>query len=275
MDVADDPAGLLSEKHHAFAEKVASYTAIVINRARVCGQSPSGENREEESIGIGSACLWNGKKVIVTAKHVVEGACPSDLRFFIRQDGKIDWQVKPNLPPIGLRISLEVAKIVLSSSDDLAAIVLSECPERFLDFIPIPRAFAKAPPGGKGVLLYGCPYDQRIPISATRHGAELHVGYAVQPRGCWAIVEGKTPQHFPSSFNPARHFLLHYDPSEEGALPHGFSGAGVWYRRGNSDVIWSANPVLAGVQTSWHKKSKTMIVIRSRVVQAFLRTALQ
>lgn len=156
---------------------------------------------------------------------------------------------------------------------DLACIILSERPEDKLDFVALPKAFGKTPPPGGGTLLYGCPYDQNISIAAVRRESNLHVGFAAQPRGCWAVVKGDVPPFFPSSFDPTRHFLLHYDPKEEGALPHGFSGAGVWYRRAGRGTLWLADPVLAGIQTSWHKPTNTMIAIRAAAVRRFLKTA--
>ncbi len=262
----------MSEKHHAFAEKVASHIAVIINGVRVCGKTPTGENREEEGVGIGSAVLWNGRKLILTAKHVVEGADPLNLRFFLRQGGKIDWAVKPDRPSIGTATYLQVEDIVRCASEDLACIVLSNNAEDRLDFAALPMAFGKAPPAGGGMLLYGCPYDQNVPVAAARAKNALHVGFAARPRGCWAVVRSGIPPLFPSSFDPKRHFLLHYDPAVEGALPYGFSGAGVWYRRSGRGDIWLADPVLAGVQTSWHKPSHAMIVIKSRVVRSFLTT---
>ena len=274
MAVEEHPIGLLTEKHHAIAERVASYVAIIINTVLVPGKSPTGQNVQEESVGVGSACLWRGKKLILTAKHVLEGANPEDLRFFFRQGGKIDWAVKPDLASIGSRVSLDVRDIVRSRTEDLASIVLSDSPEHVIDFIPLPKAFGKVPPAGGGTLLYGCPFDQRVPMNALRRGSELRVGFTMRPRGCWAVVKGEVPELFPSWFDTAQHFLLHYDPKDEGAMPHGFSGAGVWYRRSARGALWSADPVLAGIQSSWHKSSNTMIVIRSKVVRRFLESSI-
>jgi hypothetical protein len=37
-----------------------------------------------------------------------------------------------------------------------------------------------------------------------------------------------------------------------------------------SEALWTADPVLAGVEASWHRESKLMIAIRSEVVREFL-----
>ena len=51
MSVIEHPIGLLSEQHHAFAERVAACIAIIINGARTRGKSPAGQNVEEEGVG--------------------------------------------------------------------------------------------------------------------------------------------------------------------------------------------------------------------------------
>src|ERR1700730_607777 len=209
--ITDHPSGLKSEQHHAFAERVAWHTAIIINGARIRSKSPTGQNLEEEGVGIGSACVWNGKKLILTAKHVVEGATPANLRFFLRQGGKIDWTVRPAERSLAYGASLAIDDIVKSRSEDLASIVLSPgCPEERLEFAALPAAFGRVPPSGGGTLLYGCSYDQNIPVAAVRDQSQLRVALAAQPRGCWVVVKGDVPPLFPSSFVPPRQFLLHY-----------------------------------------------------------------
>lgn len=271
MAAVDNPIGLMSEKNHAFAEGVAGYVTMIINGVRQRQTFSSGHVHEMEGVGAGSACLWKGKKLILTAEHVLDGAEPSDLRFFIRRGGKIDWGTRPSRPEPALGVSLSIDRIVRCESEDIACIVLSNTENRF-EFVRLPKAFAKVPPAGGCTLLYGCPSDTNVPVAAARTESALHVAFAAQPRGCWAVVRGDVPPRFPSSFDPSKHFLLNYDPAEEGAMPHGFSGAGVWYRRAARDTIWCADPVLAGVQKSWHKPSNTMIVIRSSVVRHFLKT---
>jgi hypothetical protein len=260
----------MSEQHHAFAERVAAHIAIIINGARTRGKSATGQNIEEEGVGSGSACIWNGRRLLLTAKHVLDDVKPRDLRFFLRQGGKIDWAVQPAQPSLALGVPLKVERIVTSRSEDLACVVLSPEPDNRLEFVRLPKSFGKVPPDGGGILLYGCPSDQNVPVAAVRHQSELRVAFAARPRGCWAVVKGTVPPHFPSSFDPHRHFLLHYDPKEEGAMPLGFSGAGVWYRRKGRGSIWLADPVLAGIQTSWHRPSNTMIAVRSQIVRRFL-----
>lgn len=272
MPTIDHPSGLRLEQLHAFAEKVASHVAFIVNAVRTGGTSPTGHRVEGESIGVGSACMWGVKKFILTAKHVVEGANARDLRFFFRHAGKVDWDERRSRQSFAVAVPVGIEEILRFQAEDLACIVLSAQAHEMVEFVPLPAGLGKVPPAGEGTILYGSPVDQNIPVAALRNNSELRVAFATQPRGCWAVVKGEIPPSFPSSFDPDRHFLLEYDPSEEGAMPHGFSGAGIWYQDAGSGPIWSARPILAGVQTQWHRPSNTMIAIRAERVLELLKS---
>jgi hypothetical protein len=272
MSSVEHPLALNSEQHHAFSERVAWDTALVINGVRTEGKSETGQNVSSEGVGVGSACCWKDKRLILTAKHVLEGANPTDVRFFLRPDGQIDWNTRPSQPSGAQAIVLEIEDLVRCPSEDLACIVLGPNESgRNLEFADLATDFGEVPPDGSGTLIFGCPSDKSLPIAEGQQADGVRWrALAVQPRGCWAVVVGEPPRFFPSSFDPARHFLLRYDPVEEGSLPYGFSGAGVWYQNSKKREIWAANPVLAGVQKEWHGESNLMIGIRSEVVRHFL-----
>jgi hypothetical protein len=216
------------------------------------------------------------KELILTAKHVLESAGTADVRFFLRPSGPIDWGARPSQPATAESVRLEIDDIVRCASEDIACIVLRPRSLRHpLEFADLPAAFADAPPPGSGTLIFGCPSDQSIPVASfSQPGGSLWRALAVRPQGCWAVVEKDPPPFFPSSYDPVRHLLLRYDPAEEGALPHGFSGAGIWYQNPAKASVWAANPVLAGVQISWHRPSNLMIAVRSEVVRGFLSDAI-
>ncbi len=226
---------------------------------------------------MGSACRWRGKELILTAKHVLEGAGTADVRFFLRPGGAIDWNTRPSQPATAECTRFEIDDIVRCAPEDLACIVLRPgSAHHSLEFADLPAAFADIPPPGSGTLIFGCPFDQSIPVASfSQPGGPLWRALAARPQGCWALVEKDPPPFFPSSYDPVRHFLLRYDPAEEGALPHGFSGAGSWYQNLARAPFWAANPVLAGVQVSWHRPSNLMIAIRSEVVRGFISDAIR
>jgi len=272
MSSVAHPLALNSETHHAFSERVAWHTAVLINRVRTEGRSEAGQVDSSEGVGIGSACIWKGQKLLLTAKHVVEGATRKDIHFFLRQDRPIDWNTRPSRPTVEQAVVLAIHEIVRCPSEDLACVVLAANESgRRLEFIDLPRDFGDVPPDGSATLIQGAPTDKAIAIAeGQRPNGQRWRSLALQLSGCWAVVTAEVPRFFPSSFDLTRHFLLHYDPAEEGSLPHGFSGTGVWYRRQRNGSVWSADPVLAGVQTSWHRESKLMIAVRSEVVRQFL-----
>jgi hypothetical protein len=255
---------------------VAWHTVFVINGVHVPTVNPVGGTIWSEGVGAGSACRWKGKQIVLTAKHLLEAAGPSDVRFFLRPSGRVDWATRPSRSAAAKTVTLKVQDIIRSRSEDLACIVLGENDlDGRVEFVDLPNDFGAAPAGGGGTLISGCPSDQIVPVAeAVESGRVRRVVLALQPMGCWAVVVSEPPRFFPSSFDQSRHFLLKYDPAAEGAQPFGYSGSGVWYQGNGSSEFWVARPVLAGVETSWHEPSNLMIAIRSEVVKEFLQEAL-
>lgn len=277
MSTSEHPLGLRSGQHHAFAERVASHAVTVVNRVWRVGKAHNGKQIAEQAPGMGAACRWKGEKLILTAKHVVENAEPQDIEFFVRLDAPIDWGVRPATPKIFPPRKLQIRRMIRCKWADLACIVLASN-QAFapLEFIDLPNGLGSVPSSGEGTLIHGCPADQNVPVSAWRQQATgtTLVGLMGRPRGCWLVVEGNPPKSLPSSFDPERDFLLRYDPSEEGANPHGFSGSGVWCNRKKDTQVWSANPVLVGVQFAWHRPTNLMFAIGPEAIRKFLEVAL-
>jgi hypothetical protein len=60
----------------------------------------------------------------------------------------------------------------------------------------------------------------------------------------------------PSSYDPDRDVLIRYDPPAPDMKPHGFSGGGVWCDPAERPgAVWSADPLLFGVQTHAYMES--------------------
>lgn len=197
---------------------------------------------------MGSACCWNGRKLILTADHVVEGAGPKDIEFCTRASSPINWGARPSTPQFVHPAKMRVDEIVRSKALDLACLLLA--PDQtfgMVEFLDLPAGFGPVPPHGMGTLITGCPVDQNSPVGAWRQGpGPLLVALAAAPRGCWATVEGTAPKYLPSSFAAEKHFLLNYDPAEEGHNPMGSAdagrgpAAGITIRSGQRILSWSA-----------------------------------
>src|SRR5262249_5976769 len=85
----------LSHEGKAIGERLWSHAVGVTNRASVTtGTDPATglRAREEESPGTGVAGRWNNQHFVLTAKHVVVSASPSDLSFFVRERGDLKTQ---------------------------------------------------------------------------------------------------------------------------------------------------------------------------------------
>jgi len=276
MSVEEHPLSLNLEQHHAFAERVAWHIVTVVPRVWQFGRSLQGERLAEQPVGMGTACQWNGRKFILTAKHVIEEARPEQIEFCTRADGPVDWGVRSPNPLVVHPQKMQIESVFICKTEDLACIVLK--PDQsfgLLEFLELPSRLGPLPPAG-GTLIHGCPVDQNVPVNAIRQReGGLLVGLATRPRGCWAEIEADPPTSLPSSFDPDRHFLLKYDPNEEGAQPHGFSGCGVWGHRKTDEPVWSANPVLLGVEYKWHRPTNLMFSVRSEVIQGFLAEVLE
>ena len=148
---------------------------FVINGIHVPAANPAGGTVWSEPVGTGSACRWNGKEIILTAKHVLEGAGPSDVRFFLRPSGRVDWATRPSRSVAGKAEALNVCDMITSSSEDLACIILGENDlEGRVEFLD---------------LISGCPSDQIIPVAQAVESEQMRrIVLALQPMGCWAVI---------------------------------------------------------------------------------------
>jgi hypothetical protein len=77
----DHPIGVNSEQHRAFTEKVFWQTVGVVNMVHVRGKTGTGQPVSVEEMGTGSTSQWKGRKLVLTAKHVLDGAGPSRVVF--------------------------------------------------------------------------------------------------------------------------------------------------------------------------------------------------
>ena len=273
MPTIEHPLGLNSEQHRAFSERVFSQTVGIVNLVRAPHRAPNGKTASVEEMGTGSACRWRDRNLVLTAKHVVEGAGPSQLRFFLRPSGKIEWVARSGPVEFAERELLEVDDVITCGWEDLAALVSARthADSPSLHFCALPDKFGTVPPAPGVTLIIGYPGDLSFPVASSRQPTgSINYACAATPAACWASVVDETPRFFPSSYDSDRHFLLHFDPAEEGSMPHGYSGTGVWYQSATKREIWTADPVLCGVQVRWHRESNLMIAVQSEIVRQFL-----
>src|SRR5262249_40675560 len=122
----------------AIKEAVARHTVAIITRNEA--------DDPLRGVGTGVAILWNNKRLILTAKHVVRNTPTGELRFFARPPGPIrragaeELRAMRGVPTreINTFDPLKIGRGIMSRSDgiDLAVLEITEhaVPEDRLQF---------------------------------------------------------------------------------------------------------------------------------------------
>jgi len=236
----------------AMEEAIAWHTVCIISE-------------DGKSIGTGSLIRWRGRKLILTARHVVQDSTNEGLRFHFRPEGTMKRAPLGEVhghPELRYRqkVKIEIVARHAASSVDLAALELADVlpsrqPARFFDL----DVDATAPGAGTVLAFRGYPSDM---------ADEVHPGalasFAVMD---WGQIERP---HDLDRFDPAAEFLVKFSQAEGGIHARGFSGTGSWYHCHVSE-IWHPNLRLAGVCTHYYAPSKLLNFLRVENVTAFLR----
>ncbi len=144
---------------------------------------------------------------------------------------------------------------------------------RSIRFCDLPQKFSEPPVKGN-VLVLGYPYDQALVVDRSREGDTMVHKQAAKSDGFRGEVV--TTRRLLSGFDAERHFLVKFYPSSPGGKPQGYSGAGVW-RTDTSETasgVWSADPLLTGIETHGYADSGLLRVVRSSSVRLFLEEAI-
>lgn len=154
-----------------------------------------------------------------------------------------------------MRCSLENPRILCSTTDDLAAIVL---PEQVEDagkrhFYELDELHATPPINTTiGHLGY-----------LTARAQPFGENYAATP--CHSFGEICTPN---CDYDLSREFAITYSPGPD-LDPGGFSGSGAWYSR-SEGAVWSPQIGLAGLVTNYYRESQVLICCRIERLTSFL-----
>ncbi len=255
-------------------ERVFWHMVGIINTKHKSHADGSGHTRAWQEIGTGAACRFRGRRLILTAAHVLDGAEKTDLQFLPRATGRIEWADEASRTRAE-RVALEIEEIVLCTWEDLAAIVLAtNIPESVnIEFCQLPQKFSDPPANGT-VLVLGYPYDQAIVVEKSEEKDTLVHKQAAKSDGF--LGEVVTTSKLLSGFDAERHFLVKFYPSHQDGRPQGYSGAGVWLINSDEGAagIWNADPLLTGIETHGYEKSGLLRVVRSNSVRLFLEEAI-
>jgi hypothetical protein len=108
------------EANKALLERIFWHMVGIVNLVRRKGEVTPGKAIAWQEIGTGAACQYRGAKIILTAKHVLENAGPSDLRFLPRGSGRIEWADEPRRTRTE-RTSFDIERIVRCEWEDLCS----------------------------------------------------------------------------------------------------------------------------------------------------------
>jgi hypothetical protein len=268
--------GLMIGENKAFIERIAWYSVGVVNLLADVDH----QNRTmADGLGTGTACTWEGHNLILTAEHVVDKAEPSNLTFLLRVDDAINWEGMGRPEEVIPRVSLPVETIVRCKEHDLAAIVLraDDLAGFRMQFCELPKQLATSRTLKRegSLMLLGYPADRIFPVAETRTANAVANYHAVRPTILTGTIAKPPSRALSSRYDPERDVLINYEPNDPKMKPYGFSGAAVWKDCAErSGQVWTADPMIFGVQTSAFMTSRLLQVVGAPAIKKFLQESL-
>lgn len=267
----------LSFEGKAIGERLWSHAVGIMNRASVTTGKDSVTGlsaREEATPGTGVAGRWNDQHFMATAKHVLVSATPSDLSFFVRERGDLKTQhgseITEQDASAAIPLTDPTAVIHRSESEDLAVIAISpNAVGPLLEFFDFSGSEWVDP--AEGEIVAGVGYPVAIGIRFQHQvGPVIEGNIVLSPIPFTGTVLPAATGRYFSGFDPARHYLTTYEPTEEGTHPGGISGAAVWIESKEKQAVWTPRLKFAGVCTSCFQDGTVEQIVRASVVRQFL-----
>ena len=248
-----------NEAHfHALEEGMARHT-VMISMSR--GQE----------VGTGTLLSCGSTNLILTANHNLQEPHLSELRFGFNHGGNLqavassEMATKKPLPYYALKFR-DGDEIFRDEKNDVAALILhpTEKPRGVAGFYNTSALKPLTIPDGKSVVFLGFPVGNSADIGP---GKKLVSPVSDHLRYDSTLNQS---QYLPSSYNPDYQFLLKYKLIEDGLLPHGFSGAGVWCPLEPKGAVWTPDLILMGVITSYLRQQQLLVLAGLRAVMELL-----
>lgn len=272
---------LETQASHASINHLLRRTVGVINQVRV----QIAPMRDTEVAGTGSLVEWNGQRLIVTAKHVLENVkSRADVRIAAFEDSAVVFKTPDAVTKhdayAGVQLGSE-SEIHFCEWEDVAAITIpgpgfAHCP-----LVDVKKDWAD-PPKGEIVLGCGFPVDNRVFVGQRKVGERTEIDVAVMP----IIFDGPVLPRphandlkfkITGGFSSARHYLIPYkhDASKH---PGGVSGGAAWWEPERKELVWRPRFHFAGVCLavymkgySHHPGQPVIQVLKASLVRRFLR----
>lgn len=166
--------------------------------------------------------------------------------------------------------SIDNAHVILDNHEDLALILLTKQlkPNGKKHFYDLDDSYQShnPEPGLYGV--FGYPDENRISI--VKH-------FALRPYSTFGQIKELPEQNAPSLhlLNDPDKFLAFEYSKTRTIKPRGLSGSGLWFMANHCkqiNPIWSAQPVLYGLNVNWDKKYEFLIAYNIKTILAFLHS---
>jgi hypothetical protein len=216
-----------------------------------------------QGVGTGTLICYADKRLILTARHVVQGNHPSNLRIAFRPAGSLQeaplrqFGSKPTALLSGEPVN--VLSVVEDAVSDLAALILNpsqqvRAPAEFYEASGL-KDFNLA--DDTSIIFQGFPVDNAVAVGPKTKA----VGIAAEH----TRYDSSLLKTLSTSYDANHQFLFKYG-WEGDLLPYGFSGAAAWGGKQPSALVWTANPVLVGVITHYIKKHEVIIAANLKSV---------
>ena len=270
----DISASLQNHATAAAIHRLWAHSVAVVNSVRVIGKDPVTNRRgDAEEFGSGAALRWGDHQFILTAKHILAGAGPCDLRIFWRPSGSMERRAPAELRRQDVvdatPITNENASIIRCEWEDLAIIdVVPDTEGQHVEFFDLGNNWID-PPEGERVHCFGFPSDSKIPWEKRMVGKKEERTLAIYP----GVFDGKvmrSPSFPTSDFNPDIHYLIPFEDAARGKDPHGYSGAAAWSESNQRQIIWHPNFKFAGTCTHSYRNGSFERVIKASAVRHFV-----
>jgi hypothetical protein len=243
---------------HALEERVARHT-VMISMSR--GQE----------VGTGTLLSYGSTNLILTANHNLQDPLLSELRFGFNHGDNVqaaaasETAAKKPLPYYTLKFR-DRDEIFRDEKNDIAALILhpTEKPRGVAGFYDASPLKPLTIPDGKSVVFLGFPVGNSADIG---QGKKMLSPVSDHLRYDSTLNQS---MYLPSSYNPDYQFLLKYKLIEDGLLPHGFSGAGVWCPMEPKGAVWTPDLLLVGVITSYLRQQQLLVLARLSAVVELL-----
>lgn len=266
---------MMNHAGEASRHRLWMHTVAVINSNRVIGPDPfnPGKQADAEEFGTGLVAKWGEHYFILTAKHVLKGAKPSELRIFWFPGGTIESKKRDELRKRdvvdGQPLTDVTSEIHLCGWDDLALITVpANAVGEKAEFVDLMRDWIDPSPGER-VHCFGFPSDSGFVWETTVISGKTEKNLAIYPGTFEGEVIAK-PCFLTDDFSEDFHYLVPFGRAAEGKHPHGYSGGATWWESNKIPIVWYPNFKFAGICTSWYRIGRVEQVVKASVVRKFI-----